>query len=121
MICSPIAGTKLRRGLETSAPIRGDGLHYRLCRADLATQAFRYQIVSFSSVQANAGSKTPVQRRNNVRRPLPGPTVSLSAESDLREEGRDVTRKGLRLLCRSKVPAARHRGPPTNVVKPLHP
>jgi hypothetical protein len=62
MICSPIAGTKLRCGLETSAPMRGDGLHYRLCHADLATQAFRYQIVSFISVQADARRKTPVQQ-----------------------------------------------------------
>jgi hypothetical protein len=38
--CSPIAGTKLRCELEISAPIRGDGLHYRFCRAYLATQAF---------------------------------------------------------------------------------
>jgi len=42
--------------------MRGDGLHYRLCHADLATQAFRYQIVSFISVQADARRKTPVQQ-----------------------------------------------------------
>lgn len=53
---------------------------------------------------------------------LGGPSPeSLIAESDLREEGRDVTRKALRLLRGGEVPAARHRGPPANVVKPLHP
>jgi hypothetical protein len=62
---------------------------------------------------------SPLQRL--VGRSLPDATGSLSAESNLREEGCDVTRKALRLLCGSKVPAAWHGGPPPNVVEPLRP
>src|SRR5262245_590307 len=48
-------------------------------------------------------------------------SVGLCTESDLRKERCDITRKALRLLCSTKVPAARHCGPPTNVVQSLHP
>src|SRR6266540_439947 len=47
--------------------------------------------------------------------------VGRCTESDLRKERCDVARKALRLLCSTKVPAARHCGPPTNVVQSLHP
>jgi hypothetical protein len=46
----PNSGT----GLKLLHQCRGDGLHYRFCRAYLATQPFRYQIVSSISVQAFA-------------------------------------------------------------------
>src|SRR5262249_62095066 len=82
--------------------------------ANIFTFKSRIHICAGICLKKNSGA-------TDYRLPLPGSTVSLSAGSDLREEGRDVTRKELRLLCRSKVPAARHRGPPTNVVKPLHP
>ena len=61
----------------------------------------------------------PLQRL--VRRSLQHATGSLSADSDRREEGCDVTRQALGLLGGSKVPATRHGGPPTNVIEPLRP
>jgi hypothetical protein len=47
-----LPGPNSGAGLKLLHQCRGDGLHYRFCRAYLATQAFRYQIVSFIYVQA---------------------------------------------------------------------
>lgn len=51
---------------------------------------------------AAIGALPPIQRLS------PSATGALSGESDLREEGCDVTRKALRFLCGSEVPTARH-------------
>jgi hypothetical protein len=40
--------------LEFSLPMRSNDLHYRLCRADLAIQPFRYQGISFIPGQVDA-------------------------------------------------------------------